>query len=103
MSKWLDMDRAELREEGGFIRIECRECWRVFDSDGPLLCESCRLHVSTVGITYEDEHGDQEELDTEDLLNRFSETDEPAFIIEHGSIEYREEDEFLQRKFNEAE
>lgn len=67
---WLDMDRSELREEGGFVQIECRECWKWFDSDGPLLCESCRLHVSTVGLTYEDEHGDDNELDWKDTLQR---------------------------------
>lgn len=67
---WFDMTTAELMEEGGFVRMECHECWRPFDSDGPALCESCRLHVSTVGLTYEDEHGDEAQLDWEDLMQR---------------------------------
>lgn len=73
MSNWLDMDRDELRAEGGFVRMECKECWRVFESDGPRLCESCRLHVSTVGLSYgeEDDGGlDDQQQDWKDLLER---------------------------------
>ena len=67
---YLDLGRDQWAEDGVFSRSECQECGVSFFSDGPRLCEQCRRHVSTVGLSYEDNGGDPEVDDWEDRLRR---------------------------------